>query len=255
MYNILLNGTPDSYKGFKLNTDYRVSLRIQNLLEDPRLNRSSHTELMAAYMVAFSLLYADEDIVPDKLSFNDALEGLFWWLSCGNNDSVENYWKRTGIMPDVDDNAFDYKDYSTPESDMITVDKVQIDGTTKQVSVTKYSILSFTAPDGTTRYAKQFNGERDILSLYEDSALIYSGFYKVFNIDLAKTELHWFTFCYLLSELECTENTALRDKIKIRAFNPDNYKGKQYKDYCNKMKQAQNESKVIGILPYIDRGD
>ena len=65
MYNLLIDGAPDNYKGFKINTDFRVALRIQELLEDPILLGSSTVDKMAAYRVAISLLYADANKILD----------------------------------------------------------------------------------------------------------------------------------------------------------------------------------------------
>ena len=157
-------------------------------------------------------------------------------------------------MPDVDDNAFDPVEYKNGEDEYIDIEDIDKDGKRTIKKVTRYSILSFTAPDGTTRYVKKANGDKDLVSLYEDAEFIYSGFYKIFNIDLATAKLHWFTFCYLLSELEATENTALANKIKLRSFNPADYKGKNYAEYRNKMSKAQHSNRVLGILPYVDGG-
>lgn len=255
MYNVLIDGTPTDYKGYSLNTDYRVALRIQQILEDPRINKDSEIERMAAYMVAISLLFVDEHVTDNnKLGLYDSIQALFWWLSCGKNDRVENYWKRTGIMPDMDSNTFDKVDYENGPDDLIDIESITPDGKTVLKKATKYSILAFDAPDGTTRYVRKANGDKDLFSLYEDSELIYSGFYKIYNIDLASEQLHWFKFSYLLAELLTTEGTSIHSKIGIRSFNPADYKGKNYADYRNKMLKAQSENKILGILPYVDGG-
>ena len=57
----------------------------------------------------------------------------------------------------------------------------------------------------------------------------------------------------LLAELECTEGTALYNKIKIRSFNPDDYKGKGYAEYRTKMNQEKAKNRVLGIMPYIHK--
>lgn len=256
MYNLLIDGAPDNYKGFKINTDFRVALRIQELLEDPILLSGSTVDRMAAYRVAISLLYTDAaKILDEELSFDVAIEGLRYWLSCGNDDPVTSYWKREGIMPDVEDITFDLEDYNKPASDLIDVETHDANGNAKIVKKTKYSIVSFLAPDNTVRYRRIANGDPDLVSLYEDSELIFSGFYKCFGIDLTTAQLHWFKFCWLLAELECAEDTALYKKINIRSFDPSDYKDKQYADYRAKMERNKQRNKVLGILPYIDRGN
>ena len=254
MNNILISGLPISYKGYSLNTGYREALSILNLLEDPRINKKSDSERLAAYIAAFSILYVDSDIFSDrKLGIVESINGLNWWLSCGHIDRVENYWRKNGIAPDIEDNAFDIKDYNAPDNDIITVEQT-IGNEHKFVEMTKYSTLSFEAPDGTTRYFKRSNGEPDLISLYEDAELIYSAFLRIFNIDIMDNNIHWFKFSMLLAELEATEGTAFADKIKLRSFNPDNYKGKEYNDYRGKMLKAKHDNRVLGILPYVYRG-
>ena len=254
MFNVLTKGLPNDYKGFELDTSFRTALRIQEILDDPRYNTGSQIQRMAAFIAAISLLYKDKDVVEqDKLGINGAIKGILWWLSCGNDDRVENYWKSTGIMPDVESIEFDSDDYNSEETDMITIDYTNGDGSVVEKEVSKYAILKFKAPDGTFRYKREKRGEPELLSMYEDNQLIYSGFYVKFGIDLASDDIHWFTFCMLLAELESTDGTALYNKIKVRSFNPADYKGKGYAEYRNKMEQEKKKSRVLGILPYIDK--
>lgn len=255
MFNILTHNLPNEYRGHEINTSFKVALRIQELLDDPRLKRDSSIERTAAYMVAVSLLYKEEDILKNKLSLQEAISGVFWWLSCGDTDKVERYWRKNKIVPDIDDNAFDIKDYNAVEDDYIDIETTDDTGKKTTKKVTRYSILAFDAPDNTTRYFKRANGDPDVISLYEDNSLIYSGFYKIYGIDLASEDLHWFKFCWLLSELEMTEGTAIYEKIRVRSFNPADYKGKQYDEYRSKMSRIKNDNRVLGILPYKDGGN
>lgn len=256
MYNPLIDGAPDNYRGFAINTDFRVALKIQELLDDPRLSNGSESERMAAYMVAFSLLYQDETVFrAEKLGFDGAIAGLYWWLSCGRDDKVINYWKRTGIMPDVDSNEFDAVEYNSSDNDLIDIEVKDKDGNIITKRATKYSTLAFEAPDGTTRYVKKCNGEPDLVSLYEDAEEIFSGFYKIYHLDLCSDKIHWFKFCWLLSELESTEGTSIQAKIRLRSFNSADYKGKQYAEYRSKMERLKFSNRVLGILPYVDRSD
>lgn len=256
MFNVLLNTAPDNYKGYSINTSFKTALKVQHILEDPQYNNGSQIQRMAAFLAAFSLLYKDEDIISqDKLGFSGAIEGLFWWLSCGNDDKVENYWRNTGIMPDIESNEFDLDDYNSTASDNITIDYTLGNGTVEEREVSKTAILCFKAPDGTIRYKKEVRGEPETVSLYEDSSLIYSGFYRLYGLDLFREDIHWFTFCMLLAELESTEGTALSNKEKIRSFKPEDYKGSAYADYRKRMEQNKAKARLLGIMPYKLEGD
>ena len=253
MFNFLTQKLPSSYKGFQLNTSFRNALRAQEVLEDPRLINGSQESQMAAYYAAISFIYTDPDAALASLGWSGVLSGVTWWLSCGHDDRVEEYWLKNRIAPDLDSPGFSLRDYNTPPDDYVEVEHRQPDGSVTKEKLTRYAILAFDAPDGSVRYKKESRGEPDLLSLYEDNQLIYSGFYKVFGIDLGASDLHWFTFSSLLAELECTEGTLLQGKIKTRAFNPADYKGKAHAEYRKAMLKAKNESRVLGVLPYIDK--
>lgn len=252
MFNYLTDKLPDSYKGYKLNTSFRVALKIQELLEDPTIKCGDLTDKRAAYIVALSLLVDDyvSFLTDDSLGTDSVPALISWWLTCGDNDPVEEYWKRTGIVPDIGSNTFDKDDYNNISDDLITIEAVGADGKVKMQKVSKTAILEFDAPDGSIRYKKEIRGNPSLISLYEDSSLIYSAFYSKFHIDLANTDLHWFSFCSLLAEIEATEDTALASKMKIRSFDPADYQGKAYDKYRTKMTQARDKARVLGILPY-----
>lgn len=74
MYNALLDRLPEDYKGWLIRTDYRIGVQIQLCLSDPELSEYDKT------VTALSLLYGKG--VPDDLK--TAIEGLTWFMSCGN---------------------------------------------------------------------------------------------------------------------------------------------------------------------------
>lgn len=74
MYNALLDRLPEDYKGWLIRTDYRIGAQIQLCISDPELSESERT------WTALSLLYGNG--IPTD--FQTALDGLSWFLSCGN---------------------------------------------------------------------------------------------------------------------------------------------------------------------------
>lgn len=73
MYNAMLDRLPEDYEGWLIRTDYRIGVQIQLCISDPELNDSEKT------WTALRLLYGNG--MPD---FRTALDGLAWFLSCGN---------------------------------------------------------------------------------------------------------------------------------------------------------------------------
>lgn len=76
MFNVLLDDNfPSEYKGYKLNTDFRVGILITLLQEDDSFEDD------IKILKAFDLLYADE-VPPQEIAF----DGLIWFLSCGKSE-------------------------------------------------------------------------------------------------------------------------------------------------------------------------
>lgn len=57
-----------------------------------------------------------------------------------------------------------------------------------------------------------------------DASNIYAAFLKNYNIDLTKTDMHWFKFIALFSNLK---NTSLNDMMYYRTIDLSQYKGEQ----------------------------
>lgn len=77
MYNAMLDRLPEDYNGWLIRTDYRIGVQIQLCISDPDLTDSEKT------WTALSLLYGN-GIPPD---LKTALDGLSWFLSCGEPPS------------------------------------------------------------------------------------------------------------------------------------------------------------------------
>lgn len=78
MYNALLDRLPEDYQGWLIRTDYRIGVQIQLCISDPELSDSDKTA------TALYLLYGQG--MPD---FQTAIDGLRWFLSCGNPEPDE----------------------------------------------------------------------------------------------------------------------------------------------------------------------
>ena len=73
MYNALLDRLPEDYNGWLIRTDYRIGVQIQLCISDPNLSDGEKTG------TALYLLYGRG--TPD---FQTAMDGLSWFLSCGD---------------------------------------------------------------------------------------------------------------------------------------------------------------------------
>lgn len=78
MYNHLLDPLPEDYNGWLIRTDYRIGVQIQLCLSDPELSAAERTG------TTLWLLYGRG--MPDMQT---ALDGLSWFMSCGNPQPVE----------------------------------------------------------------------------------------------------------------------------------------------------------------------
>lgn len=76
MHNYLLDGFPTEYKGYQLNTDFRVGILLTLLMEDESVDED------IKLLVALNNLYKNK--VPDDI--NIAVDGLTWFLSCGRSE-------------------------------------------------------------------------------------------------------------------------------------------------------------------------
>ena len=79
MFNAMLDRLPEDYQGWLIRTDYRIGVQIQLCIADPELCEDDKTAM------ALHLLYGKG--LPD---LQTALEGLRWFLACGNPAEDEN---------------------------------------------------------------------------------------------------------------------------------------------------------------------
>lgn len=78
MYNAMLDRLPEDYYGWLIRTDYRIGVQIHLCISNPELSDSEKT------WTALSLLYGNG--MPD---FRTALDGLAWFMSCGEGQQAE----------------------------------------------------------------------------------------------------------------------------------------------------------------------
>ena len=164
MYDMMTEKLPTKYKGYLIDTDFRVGIKISLALDDWQLGDEERV------LTALSLLYGEG--IPDDM--NIALDGLRWFLTCGKEADKASY-------SDIDD----------------------VDNAKESVNV-KGDDISF--------------------DFEVDASNIYAAFLKNYNIDLTKTDMHWFQFIALFSNLK---NTSLNDMMYYRTLDLSQYKGEQ----------------------------
>lgn len=94
--NVLLDGFPEDYMGYKINTDFRVGILLTKLSEDKRFDDD------LKLIKSLDLLYKEK--VPDDLSI--AVSGLLWFLSCGKSE--EYYLERDDVSDNTKCIDFDF---------------------------------------------------------------------------------------------------------------------------------------------------
>ena len=75
MYNILLDGLPTDYRGFKIRTSYRVGVLLTLLMDDEEIDEDYKI------IQAIDVLYED---APKDLTL--AAQGISWFLTCGESE-------------------------------------------------------------------------------------------------------------------------------------------------------------------------
>ncbi len=72
--NMLINELPKEVNGLKLNTDFRVSILFELLMQDPNISNS------LKIIKALQLYYVNIEQITDC---NKAIEGMLWFYGCG----------------------------------------------------------------------------------------------------------------------------------------------------------------------------
>ena len=75
-----------------------------------------------------------------------------------------------------------------------------------------------------TKESVNVNGDDISFDFEVDASNIYAAFLKNYNLDLTKTDMHWFQFIALFSNLK---NTSLNDMMYYRTLDLSQYKGEQ----------------------------
>ena len=96
LLNVLLDGFPKEYKGYPINTDFRIGIMLSLLLEDDTIDDEE-----LRLMHALTLLYKDK--VPEDIGI--AMSGLYWFLSCGK---TEIYYDEDEDNDDSLDKSIDF---------------------------------------------------------------------------------------------------------------------------------------------------
>lgn len=78
--------------------------------------------------------------------------------------------------------------------------------------------------------------EAQLFSFSQDADIIYATFYRQYGIDLTKEDMHWYTFCTLLSSL--SEENPFATVLKIRSMDET-----QIKDRTRRRKIAELKDK------------
>lgn len=93
----------------------------------------------------------------------------------------------------------------------------------------QYYILS-----GETDNDTSSSGEK-LFCFSEDAARVYAAFMQVYNIDLSRVNMHWWTFKALFDGMP--EITHLHEVIKIRSWKPSKHDDNKYKSQMRRLKQ------------------
>lgn len=78
-------------------------------------------------------------------------------------------------------------------------------------------------------------GKTSVFSFLEDSERIYAAFYKAYGVDLAKEDMHWYTFCALFSTL--SEENPFATVLNIRTMEEESVDNPKAKSRIRRLKR------------------
>lgn len=95
-------------------------------------------------------------------------------------------------------------------------------------------LFKFFAAASSNKNGKKRKKCKKVFDFTEDSEYIYSSFFQEYGIDLAKTNMHWYSFLALLNGL--SENTRLGKIIAWRSVDLSKIEDPKRRDFYRRMK-------------------
>lgn len=93
MYNVLIQGLPEEYEGYEINTDFETGIMIMQALADEELS-----EFEQQY-TAIRLLFEELEMPGD---FQTAVSAVQWFLTGWNHDNHSSGKKEEAVVMDMD---------------------------------------------------------------------------------------------------------------------------------------------------------
>jgi len=93
MYNVLIQGLPEEYEDFSVNTDFETGIMIMQVLADTEL--SEFEQQYTAIRLLFDELEMPED-------FETAISAVQWFLTGWNHDNHSSGKKQEAVVMDMD---------------------------------------------------------------------------------------------------------------------------------------------------------
>ena len=84
-----------------------------------------------------------------------------------------------------------------------------------------------------------------VLDMIKDFDAIYSGILRVYKIDIIETEVHWWKFLLMLSDL--AEQTSLAYRMKIRGTKLSDIKDPNQRSEISKAKESVRLTKKLSL--------
>lgn len=101
--NLLLDRLPKSYEGLKLNTDFRVCILFELLMQDSEITNEEKT------IVAFNLFYDNDNKNLDKAlkDIKKGLNGILWFYRGGKEEKKSTQVKKESKIKQIYSYEFD----------------------------------------------------------------------------------------------------------------------------------------------------
>ena len=181
-YNVLVDGLPISYRGYKVRTSYKVGILLSQIMSDTTVEDD------IKIYTATNLLYIDK---PDDIQVS--LKGIQWFLSCGKSE-IHEIDKPTEHTNEI------IIDYDTDQLDILAAFRVYKIELTDKMHYWEFTSILPNLKDTTLAQKMQYRSV-DLKDLKGESRKFYAEMKNKYKVRPLMSEEEWQEYQNKLREI------------------------------------------------------